>query len=235
MYFPKRLLNAAWLLAAVACFLLGYRLYPYRHPLQPPHAQVREMAILSQAAEIDHPVTLMLGDSLTELAYLPSICQDTIFNAGVGNATLANTFALAQRVLKLIKPSKIIIAVGTNDAQTTIETPLEVFASQYKSLIEASRAEGAELYVANIPPIASTGRQIIDQSHILELNRIIENVAKTTGTPLIDFFGGMQPVNGFLPINLTVIDGVHLTPAGYKLWLHTLSSICPLGSQKNAF
>jgi hypothetical protein len=78
-------------------FLAAYRLYPRRHPLPIGHAYVRELAILSQAKEIDHPVMLMLGDSITEFADLPSICSGTIFNAGVGGATLANTLNLASK------------------------------------------------------------------------------------------------------------------------------------------
>lgn len=217
---PALLLTA---LTIGACsFLTGYRLYPRRHPL--PSNTYRELAILSQAQQIDHPVTLMLGDSITELAYLPSICRGTIFNAGVSGATLANTFDLSQRILKLIRPSKIIIAIGTNDA--AIETPPDTFASRYRSLVEEARATGAELYVAKIPPIALEGQQIVDPTRILKLNQIIENVAIATGAPLIDFFGGMQPVNGFLPSALT-IDGIHLTPGGYDRWLRTLSSACP--------
>jgi hypothetical protein len=133
---PALLLTA--LTIGAGSFLAGYRFYPRRHPSG--YAYVRELAILSQAQQIDHPVTLMFGDSITELAYLPSICRGTIFNAGVGGATLSNTFDLSQRILKLIRPLKIIIAIGTNDAQTAIKTPPDMFASRYRSLVEEARA-----------------------------------------------------------------------------------------------
>jgi lysophospholipase L1-like esterase len=221
---PALLLTAVTI--GASSFLAGYRFYPRRHPFAQGHFYLRELAILSQAAEIDHPVALMLGDSITEFAYLPSICRGTILNAGVAGATLANTFDLSQRILKLIRPSKIIIAIGTNDAQTAIETSPDIFASRYGSLVEKARATGAELYVANIPPIALEGQRVVDPTRILKLNQIIENVSKATDAPLIDLFGGMQPVNGFLPSALTT-DGIHLTPAGYNRWLRTLSSVCP--------
>jgi hypothetical protein len=224
----KILIPALLLTIGAGSFLAGYPLYPRRHPLPPPvigHAYVRELAILSQAEEIDHPVMLMLGDSITELAYLPSICSGAIFNTGVGGATLANTLNFAPRILKLIKPSKIIIAIGTNDAQTAVATPLGIFASQFGALIEEVRANGTELYVSTIPPIAMEGQRVVDPTRILKLNQIIRNLAKVTGAHVIDFFGGMQPVDGFLPSALT-IDGIHLTPAGYNRWLRTLSSAC---------
>jgi lysophospholipase L1-like esterase len=219
---------AALLFAALAIaagsFVAGYRYYPTRkHPSGP---NIRELAIISQAAKIDRPVALMFGDSITEFAYLPLLCDGAVFNAGVGGATLADTLDLSRRVLKLIEPSKIIIAIGTNDAQTAIETPGEVFAAQYKSFLDEARAGGAEVYVANISPIAPAGQSIIDPTHVMKLNQVIEDVAKISGVPLLDLFAGMQPMNGFLPSALTVDDGIHLSPAGYDRWLRTLSKAC---------
>jgi hypothetical protein len=79
---------------AAGSFLVGYRFYPHRLAYQ----SARELAILSQAGEIDHPVMLMLGDSITELAYLPSVCDGAIFNGGIGGATLATISDLAPRI-----------------------------------------------------------------------------------------------------------------------------------------
>jgi lysophospholipase L1-like esterase len=101
---------------------------------------------------------------------------------------------------------------------------LDIFASQFRALIEEVRANGTELYVSTIPPIAMEGQRVVDPTRILKLNQIIRNLA-VTGAHVIDFFGGMQPVDGFLPSALT-IDGIHLTPAGYSRWLRSLSSAC---------
>ncbi len=225
----RKFIISALLLAALATaagsYLAGYRYYPQRHPNSLDYKSAREFAILSQVAEIDHPVTLMLGDSITELAYLPSVCDGAIFNSGVGGATLATISDLAPRIIKLVRPSAIIIAIGTNDANWSAKTAPDAFASQYKALIDEFRATGAKVYAATIPPIARKGESIIDPTHIVKLNRIIESVAKATSTPLIEFYSGMQPLDGFLPDDLT-IDGVHLSPAGYSRWLRTLSSAC---------
>ena len=168
---PRRIMISALLLAALGTaagsFLVGYGYY-YWHLNSFHYESAREIAVLSQAAEIDHPVTLMLGDSITEFAYLPSVCDGAIFNGGVGGATLAIISDLAPRIMKVIRPSAIIIAIGTNDANRRVKTAPDAFALQYKALIDETRATGAKVYAAKIPPIARKGESFFDPTRYLE-------------------------------------------------------------------
>ena len=73
--------------SVAAAFVLGYEVHKWRYP-QPDldHYKARKDAIVAQVRQSPFYDYTIIGDSITEQAYLPSLCGRSILNAGIGGA-----------------------------------------------------------------------------------------------------------------------------------------------------
>jgi lysophospholipase L1-like esterase len=213
-----------WLIAcagAVVIFSSGYELRKWRQP--PPgsdHIVVREQAILAQVRR--NPVFdfAVIGDGLTELAYLPSLCGGSVLNAGVSGARISDAKNLMAKLSPVLKAQTIVLAIGVNDAGTWASRS-ETIEENYEQLVRFAQSSGAEVFVATIGPVKTTmfAGANYDPSLIARINVQIKSVATRTGVTLID-------LNTQLNADETT-DGVHLDEEGSKRW-HDLieSAVC---------
>jgi hypothetical protein len=88
------------------------------------HTDIRDFIIRSQVGRTKSPPILIVGDSITEAAFLPSaLCSAPVVNAGIGGAGVTTDFPfIIRRSLAGRKAKLIVIALGTNDAYETDAT-----------------------------------------------------------------------------------------------------------------
>lgn len=163
---------------------------------------------MSQAPE---PV-VFVGDSITEAALLPSeICGHPVVNAGIGGTT-PNTYLALARYRGLLEPmnaSLVVIALGTNNAQTIISPA--GFEASYRSLIDKLKPRSGKIILATTPAIEQGSiAQYFDATRIAPINSTIKRLAGENKFGFVD--------HG----ELETVDGVHLSASGYKPWLHSI-------------
>lgn len=199
----------------LGAFLTGYTADRWRHIDVPAHWPVRTLAIQAQAAQLQKIDWLLLGDSIVELAAVPSLCGGSVLNAGLASAGVDEVAGIVSG-LGSFRAAHVLIAVGVNNAARARGTDAVEFAKTYGELISSAKAISSDVYVAVIAPVAKgmpAGDQYFDTAKIAEFNDLIRHLS---GVRLIDF-AVLAGQDGFLPAAWTV-DGVHFTPPGYAAW-----------------
>jgi hexosaminidase len=212
-------------IAFIATFCGGFVAHRWRHAGD--HIRVREWVIASQAAQLQNVDWLILGDSLVELASIPSMCGGSVFNSGVGGAGVDVALETLPG-LAGIKARNIVIQIGVNDAARIHRTRPDEFAADYRRLVTEAEATGAKVFVSMIGPVAKgmdIGDVYYDPELIGRLNVEIRKIAVAGELSVVDF-SKMAGADGYLPADETA-DGVHLKPNGYVIWRKTLEqSVC---------
>jgi lysophospholipase L1-like esterase len=156
------------------------------------------VAIESHVAQNhDEHVYLAIGDSITELADLPTICGRRPINAGIGGATSATFVKLGRRLSDLSKPDFVIIALGTNDA---IQGRIDGFKDRMINLIESLHP--LPVLIVPLPPSRSV-------PSVGTFNEVISSLP--------------EPKANSLSSVGNISDGIHLSATDYKQWKASIS------------
>jgi lysophospholipase L1-like esterase len=205
--------------------LVGYKAYPLRHPANT-HA-VRDRAIASQAAQLGHVDTLLVGDSIVELSYIPELCG-TVLNAGVGGSGIAELEAELPVLQRELKPKLIVIATGVNEGARAKKVDVADFRGRYVGLIRLAKASGARVAVANVPPVSDVGPlgvKNFDPAVLRALSSAVDSSAAQENVKLLDVRAALEGPDGALRPDDTE-DGVHLRPSGYGRWRPVIMTAC---------
>jgi hypothetical protein len=119
----------------------GYRIYPALHPLPASHAELRASAILSQLEQIGPGSNIFIGDSITELAYMPTLCKKPVLNAGIGDFSSAGILQEAQALPADAKFDDAYLAFGTNDVVGPKRLNAEAFRRTYSAVMRSTADE----------------------------------------------------------------------------------------------
>ncbi len=160
-----------------------------------------------------------------------------VVNRGIGGNNTANGLKRFQRDVAAIKPSLLILFFGMNDAVNPgkLLSP-EQFAGNLQALIDRARQAGIkqQLLITVNPIIAKyvlarhKGKYKDKNlnAKIVAMNKKIRAIATANRIPLVDFYklvmarGGATEAKSSLIRNVAnqrSADGVHPTPAAYKL------------------
>ena len=186
-------------------------------PRQALHAEVREIIIKNQLAELPAAV-VVLGDSITEFVRLPGeICGHQVVNAGIGGMSVTNLAAAAPRLFALGQDTLIVVAAGSNDFYMPVNA---TFTADYAALLKALTPLGRTIALANLTPIYEGSlSKHFDAAVLPAFNAAIAAAAKQSGLVEIDLFGALQAVEG----NPTV-DGAHPNLAGSRAWVAAMTT-----------
>ena len=172
-------------------------------------------AILEEQAEKVPPGgVLILGDSIVERAFLPTLCGRPTFNGGVSSVKVHDVLRGGVELISEVHPSAVILAVGVNDAKRHAETPTSRFRDDYDSFLIMA---GSHVGVVQIMPVQygrAAGRQMNDGA-IKEFNNVIAAEARAHGAVVV------APL-----VTLDTHDGVHPTPAGAAAWKADVEQAC---------
>ncbi|WP_404336842.1 SGNH/GDSL hydrolase family protein [Sphingomonas sp. MMS12-HWE2-04] len=212
-----RLISAILVLAAstVIATGIGYKTAEARRPAVLDHTRVRSAAILRQAESFPDGGIFLIGDSITEFAYVPLLCGRPVLNAGLGGSRVTEWQGLVPKLLADAKPSLVIFALGVNDARRTTLAKPDAWQRDYARLVE--QVHGARVAIMGIQPIEPDKRigPGFDPALVAQLNAKAQAVAGATHAVFI------AP-----PASPQTSDGVHLNEAGRRAWVQRLAAAC---------
>jgi len=138
------------------------------------------------------------------------------------------TFGVLERLQEVIdrKPSKLFILIGINDISRNI--PDSIILRNYKTMIErvGSGSKRTHIYFTTLLPVNASFEKFKNHygkdNHILWLNDEIRKFASKTVT-IVDLYPVFVDDEKRLKAELTK-DGLHLVPAGYKVWADYLKA-----------
>lgn len=177
---------------------------------------------------------VFLGDSRTEGLSLYSGLKTGHFYTAVG-ATVESVFSKknfetesGEKVPLLDAAAgqdcdKIYIMLGINELGWS---KTKTFHDQYAKLIDRVREDHpeAKIVLQSIPPVSAkqeAKKTYVNNARIADYNEIIKTLAEEKQCYFLDVAACLTGEDGLLPKDLN-FDGIHLNPAGCKIWLNCL-------------
>lgn len=177
---------------------------------------------------------VFLGDSRTEGLSLYSGLKTGHFYTAVG-ATVESVFSKknfetesGEKVPLLDAAAgqdcdKIYIMLGINELGWS---KAKTFHDQYAKLIDRVREDHpeAKIVLQSIPPVSAkqeAKKTYVNNARISDYNEIIRTLAEEKQCYFLDVAACLTGEDGLLPKDLN-FDGIHLNPAGCKIWLNYL-------------
>jgi len=159
----------------------------------------------------------MIGDSITAGTnyandlWLMLGSKYVMGNFGVNGATIYLksdnpwVFAPACKAAKQFEPQIVIIMLGTNDANPSLNETNSEFIDEYSSLISQFQelASKPKVWIVKPPPIFSNNDGLSGTDFSQNIIPDIERVGNMTGVPVIDVYDAMLNHSSYFP------DGVH--------------------------
>lgn len=175
----------------------------------------RGFVLAEQARVAPKGMTLIVGDSIVERAWHRDICGAPVFNAGISSAALRDLAPLATALVPILQPSRIILAIGTNDAATGRAVPTAAWIRDYEKLLDT--LPGDRVALVAIPAVEPGKRAsgLIDGADLAAKNRALLALANRRRL-------------AFAPsISIATSDGLHPTAAGAAAWRANVDRHCP--------
>ena len=177
---------------------------------------------------------VFLGDSRTEGLSLYSGLKTGYFYTAVG-ATVESVFSKKNfeteggekvRLVDAVAEQdcdKIYIMLGINELGWS---KVKTFHDQYAKLVDRVRADHpeAKIVLQSIPPVSAkqeAKKTYVNNARIAEYNGVIQALAEEKECYFLDVAACLTGGDGLLPKDLN-FDGIHLNPAGCKVWLNYL-------------
>jgi len=204
--------------AVVLCSGASFAVGRYSKKLDYDAAYIpQRLKVLGDEAAIGAPgKVLLIGDSISERSGIRQLCGREVFNAGVSGARLGDVESRALELARTLKPARIFLAIGTNDAQSKSLTDAEAWAAHYIALVRKLSPAAVVLVPA---PVIQPGMRFsgyFSEAHARELNSKLPAIASATGAKLLS-----RP-------SIDTIDAVHPSRAGTAVWRGGLNAGCQL-------
>lgn len=170
---------------------------------------------------------VFIGDSITNLYPLDDYYADldlATYNRGIGGDTTAGVLNRLKVSLFDIKPSKIVLMIGTNDINGNVDNSKII--ANYKEILTKIKTElpDTEIFCVSIIPqnltLETYSNIKVEETTktILEINtQIKEIIEKESNVTYIDLFSLLADDNNML-IEKYSDDGIHLNAAGFEVW-----------------
>ena len=178
-------------------------------------------AALAEPAAGEDRVVFM-GNSITEgwTGANPDFFLDRSFiNRGIGGQTSPQMLLRFRQDVLDLRPKAVFILAGTNDiAGNTGPMTLEQIRDNILSMVQLAQANGIVPVVCSVLPAHDYPwkRGQSPNIKIPKLNLLLKEMAQQRQVPYLDYFSAMVDSRNGLQGPYTT-DGVHLTPAGYKV------------------
>ena len=205
--------------AVAAAFVCGYAARKWRYLLGPDHYTVRKEAILAEVREFRSYDYVIVGDSITEFANLPSLCGKSVLNAGISGARIRDAEELLTELSPILRANTIILAIGINDAKTA-QKQSDTTRADFGRLVRLAKDTGVEVFAATVGPVDFT--KPTGAAHDPRLIDAINTQVRafTEDNRLIDLNATLKPDD--------TLDGVHLTEIGVQRWRSAIEAVvCP--------
>jgi lysophospholipase L1-like esterase/acetyl esterase/lipase len=186
-------------------------------------AKFKEINKTIATAKATENRVVFLGNSITEAwAKVDSMffVNNNYIGRGISGQTSSQLLLRFRQDVLALKPKAVVIQIGTNDiAENTGPYNADFTFGNIQSMVEIAQASGIKVILASVLPATNFEwrRSVGNRSAmIIALNKRIENYAKTSKIPYIDYHSAMKnDQNGMNPD--IAEDGVHPTIKGYKI------------------
>jgi lysophospholipase L1-like esterase len=168
----------------------------------------------------DDGVVLFTGSS--SIRRWESLAEDMaplpVLNRGFGGSEIADLVRYADRLITCHNPSAVVVFCGGNDINRGKEP--ETVAADFRQLAGIVRAElpGTSLFYISIrPPLK---RWDARSAHVTANQLIEQYCMQTEGVKYINIWDQfLDPATGVPRPEFFVEDRVHMTRAGYQIWI----------------
>lgn len=185
----------------------------------------RQKLSLFNVLPADTGSVIFLGDSITDIAEWGELFKSSkVKNRGVSGDVSLGVLNRVSEVTRHL-PSKVFIMIGINDIANNLADSSIV--DNIKAIIQRIQKESpvTKIFVQSILP---TNNRFIDfkrhqdkQAHIVAVNNKLKELAAQNRLVYIDLYNKMLDGESKLDIRYTN-DGLHLTAAGYMVWMKEL-------------
>lgn len=188
------------------------------HKFQIEHYQTKTK--LATTTMTKDSVIIFLGDSQIEYGNWNELFnRNDILNRGIAGDITAGVIGRIDEIIRH-NPSKIFIEVGTNDLGMDI--PINDIITDYEQIISMLQTETtAKIYINSVFPVQDLPYEGFQNVEINNLNKKLKQLCKLKSITFIDLSDIFEDDAGNLKSKLTN-DGLHLTAAGYLLWIERL-------------
>ncbi|MFI5160979.1 MAG: SGNH/GDSL hydrolase family protein [Sphingobacteriales bacterium] len=195
------------------------------------HAQNADWANLKRFEDANSKVAppkpgekrvVYMGDSITDFwigADSAFFAGKPYYDRGISGQTTPQMLVRFREDVINLKPSVVVILAGINDiAQNTGPEKLEDIAGNIESMAQLAHAAHIRVVISSVLPANHLPwRPAIDPTEkVVQLNKMLKNYAVRNNIVYLDYYSAMVDSTKGLPKNLSG-DGVHPTPAGYKV------------------
>lgn len=174
-------------------------------------------------APADKNRVVFLGNSITDnwAKFTPFFADNGFIGRGISGQTTYQFLVRFRPDVVNLKPALVVINGGTNDvAENTHGYNRARTLDNIRSMVEIAKANGIKVILTSVLPAAQFGwrKTITDAPEkIAELNKAIKAYAAEAGVPYVDYHSAMLATDGRSLRSDYSKDGVHPTPAGYKV------------------
>ena len=161
---------------------------------------------------------IMLGDSLTAgNRWDRAFPRTKLRNLGINGDTCAGVWGRLDEVVSL-KPGLIFLQIGINDFLRGA-IPEELVTGHQRIWAELSqrRPEAALRVISLFPYLEEALPGLAPNLDLIETNQRLAEEAAKAGLAFIDLFRALADPDHQLRLDYTT-DGLHLTPAAYRVW-----------------
>lgn len=169
------------------------------------------------------PKAVLMGDSITDgwpRANKDFFTANNYVGRGISGQTTSHMLVRFRKDVVDLHPKYVAILAGTNDiALNNGSITLENILGNIISMCEIAKANKIKPVICSVVPAkAYRWRPEIKDSaeKIIKLNEMLKEYADANKIPYVDYHSAMTDSEGGLPVELAK-DGVHPTPAGYKI------------------
>lgn len=160
-----------------------------------------------------------LGDSITQkFEWQDAFPGLRVSNRGIGSDTTLGVLSRLDSV-KALQPSVISLMIGVNDL---VRRSPEDTAASYALLLDTLAEELPDTIIIVNSVLPVTAKDGVDNQNVQILNAALETLCQERGLCYLDLYGEFVGDDGWLRPEYA-LDTVHLTPAGFALWLSCLA------------
>ena len=185
----------------------------------------RQKVSLFNVLPADTGSVIFLGDSITDIAEWGELFKSSkVKNRGVSGDVSPGVLNRISEVTRHL-PAKVFIMIGINDIANNL--PDSSIVNNIEAIIQRIRKESpvTRIFVQSILP---TNNRFMDfkrhqdkQAHIVAVNNKLKQLAAKNQLVYIDLYSKMLDGESKLDTRYTN-DGLHLTAAGYMVWIKEL-------------
>lgn len=163
---------------------------------------------------------LFIGDSITQSLVTSAITSYSV-NLGIGSDTTDGVIKRLPLYKSIERAKAVVLAIGINDIHQGVDS--SETSINYKNILK-NIPSNITVYASSVIPIGvNAERKDFNNTDIISLNEVIENLAKEQSNVVyLDIHNELKNEAGYLREAFHIGDGVHLSTEGYAKLIQIL-------------